>query len=300
MNLDDLRTFAEVARQDSLRQAADALHASPSAVSKAIRRLEQALRTPLFDRSGGAMRLNADGQRLLRRAQALLALAQDTVAEFRDTQVPSHVRVHGPPLLLWRSAPALSAALDRLPGRRGVHLTAAHEDSALASLARGEADIAVVTGVAANAATPAGTTLLPLGRMTLQLAAHRGHPLLAGRQDPAAAYRLQDLAGVDFVAPQHSPFCGLARGGRADGWREDIAARHVRYWTDDLPALLSLVLAGAAVAYLPDTLLASLGLQPIPLQDYPYPCTEEVFLAWQPAAAPGWLAPLVDALATAG
>lgn len=296
VNLDDLRTFSEVARRGSLRQAAEALHASPSAVSKALRRLEADLQAPLFDRRAGVLRLNADGQRLQRRAQALLSLAQDTLAEFRGDRHASPLRVSGPALLLARTAPALVAALDAQPGARGLAAADAYEDAALAALERAEVDVALVTAVAITPAPPAGIEALPLGRLPLCLAVHHRHPLAAGAHAACVQRRLQDLQDVDFVAPLRSPFCGIARGPRADGWREDLAPRQIRHWADDLPTRLALVLAGQAVAYLPEDMVHALGLVRIALADHPHDCVEALYLAWQPATAPGWLHALVDAV----
>lgn len=60
-----LPAFRAVAETEHLPSAADALHISPSALSRTVRLLEDSLGTPLFDRSGRALRLNEDGRILL-------------------------------------------------------------------------------------------------------------------------------------------------------------------------------------------------------------------------------------------
>jgi DNA-binding transcriptional LysR family regulator len=126
----------------------------------------------------------------------------------------------------------------------------------------------------------------------MQLAAGPGHPL-AGRAEVPTAEVLQH----DFACPQHSMFCGLERGGRADGWRDDRLPRRIRFWLDDLQLLINLVRSGQALAYLPDFALAEApDLVRLTVPDCPYECVEQVHLVWRPATASGWLAAWVEGL----
>ena len=59
-----LNYFAEVARCGSVRQAADRLYVAGSAVSRQIAKLEQYVRTPLFQRRAGGMHLTEAGKLL--------------------------------------------------------------------------------------------------------------------------------------------------------------------------------------------------------------------------------------------
>jgi DNA-binding transcriptional LysR family regulator len=146
--------------------------------------------------------------------------------------------------------------------------------------------------VALGAALPAGLQAKRLGEIRMQLAAGPDHPL-AGRTEVPTAEVLQH----DFACPQHSMFCGLERGSRADGWRDDRLPRRIRFWLDDLQLLIQLVRSGQALAYLPDFALAEApGLVRLTVPDCPYDCVEQVHLVWRPATASGWLAGLVAAL----
>jgi DNA-binding transcriptional LysR family regulator len=85
-------------------------------------------------------------------------------------------------------------------------------------------------------------------------------------------------------------FCGLERGSRADGWRDDRLPRRIRFWLDDLQLLLALVRSGQALAYVPDFALAQdPSLVHVAVSDCPYECVEQVHLVWRPATAPLWL-----------
>ena len=292
MDITDLRSFLVIARHANLRAAADELHQTPSALSKAVRRLETSLATPVFDRVGKAIRLNAAGERLRERAASLVALADQTEAEFRGVSLRSHCRLLVPAVLQWGFGAGLAAALAAREPLASLAFVTRFEDAALAALARGEGDLALVTGVALGAALPPGLEARRLGEIRMQLAAGPGHPL-AGRGEVPTA----EVLAHDFACPQHSMFCGLERGSRADGWRDDRLPRRIRYWLDDLQLLTSLVRSGQALAYLPDFALAQHpDLMRLTVPDCPFDCVEEVHIAWRPATAPGWLAGLVQTL----
>lgn len=75
--LQTLPAFEAVARLQNLRQAADELHLTPSAISQQIRLLEHVLGHPVFDRHGRRVALNAAGMALQRAVQSALAQLQE-------------------------------------------------------------------------------------------------------------------------------------------------------------------------------------------------------------------------------
>ena len=75
MTLDQLRIFLAVAERQHLTQAADSLALTPSAVSASIRTLEERYGTPLFDRVGRRIEVNAAGRIFMEEARATLARA---------------------------------------------------------------------------------------------------------------------------------------------------------------------------------------------------------------------------------
>lgn len=289
MELNDLRLFAAAARHASLQQAAAELHLTPSALSKAVRRLEVELRTPLFDRIGNGLRLNGAGQRLQQRALALLVLAEQTRAEFKGAGAAVTCRIAAPALLQARYAPHLAAALDPAAS---LQLRELFEGEALVALRRGEVDFALISAAAwPTGEPPAGLQAVVLETLPMQLALAPQHPLARRRQVPAA-----ELLRHDFVCPSASLLCGLRRGQGSDGWRDDLLPRRIRYRADDLHALLTLVRSGHALAYLPAFLIPQEGLLSLRLGDGPGPCEEQALLAWRPTEALGWQARWVEAL----
>ncbi len=299
MNLTDLRIFVSAALRPSLGAAAIEMHLTPSAVSKALRRLEENLATPLFDRSAKQLVLNDSGQRLLGRARHLLALADQARADVMGERAAVDCRLGGPALLLWRHGQAASAALRDWPDAT-LRMQAMFEDEALAALARGDINGAIVTGEAIAgrsehwSETWAATSL---GELNLQLVASRRHPLARRSKATVIKASSAQVLEHDFACPPRSLFCGVQRGGRSDGWRDDQLPRKIRYWTDDLQLLLGFVRSGTALAYLPDFALAEADLVRIHVTDCAFICTEQAWLVWDRGSAAQWQQQLALALA---
>lgn len=299
MDLNDLQTFVMVARESSLRAAAQKLHQSPSAISKAMRRLETSLGTQLFERVGKSMRLNQRGEHLRQRALALMSMVEQTRAEFRGQHQRVHCRLAAPPILQWRFGPQLAHILAAdFPGS-GIAFNARFEDAALQSVLRDEADFALVTGEVVNAALPATLQAFALAPITMQLACGRTHPLCVQAGEAEAAVPLAQVLQYDFACPDRSLFCGREQGARADGWRDDQMPRRIRYWLEDLQLLTALVRSGVALAYLPDFALSDPGLVRLQVEDYPHECVEQAYLVWRPQTASGWQHRVMDLMTSA-
>ena len=323
MNLTDLRIFVSAARRPSLGATALEMHLTPSAVSKALRRLEDSLGKPLFDRSAKQLVLNDSGQFLLGRAQTLLALADQARVDLMGERAAVDCRIGGPAILLWRHGQVLSQALRSYP-EGSLRMQAMFEEEALAALARGDINAAIVTGDVIEGRGEHWSEdwqVTPLGSVTLQLMAGRAHALVAElaakprRKSTAATAgknarsskaerplraTTAEVLAHDFACPSRSLFCGVQRGARSDGWRDDQLPRKIRYWTDDLQLLLTLVKAGEALAYLPDFALADAELRRIHVSDCAFECVEQVALVWNKASASAWQHQLASRLAQDG
>lgn len=89
MDLAQLEVFLTVAREGKFSRAAEKLFRTQSAVSQSVRKLEEDLGEPLFDRSSREGRLTDAGQVLQEYAERLLNLrgdAQAALAELRELQ----------------------------------------------------------------------------------------------------------------------------------------------------------------------------------------------------------------------
>ena len=87
MDINQLEVFLAVAQEKSFSRAAESLHRTQPAVSQAVRRLEQELGEPLFDRSSKDGTLTAAGRVLLDFSQQMMNLrhhAHSAIRELRD------------------------------------------------------------------------------------------------------------------------------------------------------------------------------------------------------------------------
>ncbi len=295
MNLVDLRIFVSAARRPSLGAAAVEMHLTPSAVSKAIKRLEDSLEMPLFDRSAKQLVLNDSGYRLLDRAQALLALADQARLDLMGERAELDCRIGGAAVLLWRHGRALARQLEAYP-QASLRLQPMFEEEALAALARGEIAAALVTSKVIDGQAPHWSphwAATDLGILDLHLMAGKGHPLARKAKSGATT---QQVLAYDFACPPRNLFCGMQRGARSDGWRDDQLPRKIRYWTEDLQLLLGFVKSGEALAYLPDFALEDQGLVRIKVSDCAFTCSERIYLVWDDMTAPAWLRALAGAV----
>ncbi|WP_315703317.1 MULTISPECIES: LysR family transcriptional regulator [unclassified Bradyrhizobium] len=88
MELNDLLTFATVARTGSITRAAEALNTVQSNVTQRVKALEAEIGTVLFERHSRGMTLTPAGRRLLPYAQQMAALAREALLAARDDGTP--------------------------------------------------------------------------------------------------------------------------------------------------------------------------------------------------------------------
>ena len=91
-----LRSFVAIAETGSFTTAAARVFRTPSAVSMQIKRLEEQLRTNVFERDARNVSLTADGELLLGYARRLIALNRETMARFVMPDVAGVVRIGSP------------------------------------------------------------------------------------------------------------------------------------------------------------------------------------------------------------
>jgi LysR family transcriptional regulator, glycine cleavage system transcriptional activator len=93
-----IEAFVQVARLGSIKAAAEELALSSPALSRRIQALERFLARPLFDRVPGAMRLNADGERLSEAIAPHLAGLSDAIESITSDQGVLRLRLGVLPL----------------------------------------------------------------------------------------------------------------------------------------------------------------------------------------------------------
>lgn len=196
MDLRTLRYFTVVARELNITHAAQKLNMSQPPLSHQIQLLEQELGAPLFLRGKRRLRLTAEGELLLRRAEQLLDLAEKTGQELREMKNGMSGTLYLG--LVEGRAPYLCAQwiagfCEEYPM---VHysLWNGSSDDVLERLLSGLADLAII-------ATPYDIEHLngiPVGGEPWSAMIPAGHPLA---QLPGDTIPLSCLAGQPLIVP---------------------------------------------------------------------------------------------------
>ena len=145
LDLDQLQTFIAIADTGSFTRAADEVHRTQSAVSMQMRRLEERLGKPLFEKDGRTNRLTEDGERLLAYARRLLRLNRETIAAFDDQRLEGQIRIGTPDDYADRFLPEIMARFARSNPRVELSVVCEPTVNLVEQIRRGMLDIALVT-----------------------------------------------------------------------------------------------------------------------------------------------------------
>lgn len=235
LDLDQLRTFVEIAETGSFTRAATRVHKTQSAVSMQMRRLEDRLGRKLFVRDGRMSKLSGDGERLLDYARRLVKLNQETLTAFDDAELTGRVCLGTADDYADRFLPEILARFARSNPLVEVTVVCAPTFHLVDSLRAGELDLAIITHVDKPEHFSADVVRRePL--LWVSSARHGTHeedplPLALGR--PNCDWRAAGIAQLDTIGRRY----------------------RILYSSWNSSAVGATVLAGLAVSVLPESAL---------------------------------------------
>lgn len=286
MEIYELRYFVAVAQIENLNRAAESIHVSPAAVSKAIGRLEAELQTPLFFKSGRGIRLTPEGLRLKKRAAQLLQLEEDMRLEFGGKETGSlNVYVTSEEILQTSHGLALAEVIDKLFPQARTQFRIRGETKAVEQVRDGEAHLALIT-----LEPPADLVSKVLAEVEFQTCASKKHPLV--KKYGARAIPIEELLEHSFVSPDSAILGRIAKSSSIDGWRDDKFPRKIKYKVCGLKLMENLIQSGMALGYLPDYFIEGAGLVPLKVAGCPYTCRQTIRVVAKDPDALGWLGKL--------
>jgi DNA-binding transcriptional LysR family regulator len=145
LDLTLLRSFVAVIDCGSIQLAAARVGRSQSAISMQIKRLEEDVSRPLFQREGRNLRPNPAGEELLLHARRLLRLSDEAMASLRRPEAAGVVRLGMPEdYATWLLAPTLTRFAQEFPLAE-IELTFDSSPILLRLLETGKLDLALVT-----------------------------------------------------------------------------------------------------------------------------------------------------------
>lgn len=240
VSLDELRWFVAVADLGRVTRAAEELHISQPALSRALARLQRELGVALFDRSGRNLRLNRYGELFLahvRRALAEVESGREAVEELAGAEHGSVSLGFAPTLSTWLVPALVSAFRSEHPGPR-FQL----RQDAVGQLVNALHDGAVDLLITPRPGDPQ-LSWRELGRERLQLVVPPTHKLASRKR-----VRLAEAAGERFVMLKHAfDFRDLVEDlCRAAGFEPESG-----FEAEDVASARALVAAGLGVAVVP-------------------------------------------------
>ncbi|MDI1314828.1 LysR family transcriptional regulator [Prosthecobacter sp.] len=173
LNLHLLVQFVVLARTKNFTRAAEELHLSQSALSRAIQKLEDQLGQPLFERKPREILLTDLGGLLLDRAKQIIKLMEDTFSELSEAGRRGRVRLGAIPTIAPFFLPSLLSSFAKKYPDISIIVQEDTTDMLIKRCTHGEIDLAIL-------ALPVSAKHLefePLFDEELLLLLPLGHPL---------------------------------------------------------------------------------------------------------------------------
>ncbi len=185
MNLEQLRSFVEVAQTGHFTQAAQNLHIAQPTLSRQIATLENELGVELFHRARGNVALTAGGDRLLPLAKRMLADAETARSELADLAGLRGGRIRlgaTPTLCTSLVVDVLAEFHERYPAVE-IEILERGSRSLIDALVEGSLDLALIVTSVASPAARAVIEREPLidERLVLVSSAEKPAPFPTGR-----------------------------------------------------------------------------------------------------------------------
>ncbi|HEV7367541.1 LysR substrate-binding domain-containing protein [Arenibaculum sp.] len=170
-DLDLLRSFVAVADAGGFTRGAERVHRTQSAVSQQIRKLEDGIGKPLFERGARRIRLTDEGERLLGYARRLLRLSDEARDAMTASRPETRLHVGVADDFAVGSLAALLSAFARTRGDVRLEVRCGLSVELAGLLELGEIDLALVKR------EPGQGTSLRVWPERLHWIASREHPL---------------------------------------------------------------------------------------------------------------------------
>lgn len=149
MTLEQIRIFIEVASYQHLTRAAEALNLTPSAVSSAIKALEERHNVVLFNRVGRGIELTADGRIFLSEAQSLFAQskAAERLLSELGVGIRGSLKIFASQTIASYWLPPLLAGFKAQFPLMDLQLRIGNTETVASAICDGQADIGYIEGI---------------------------------------------------------------------------------------------------------------------------------------------------------
>lgn len=145
LDMTALRSFVAVADHGGVTRAAGLLNFTQSAVSMQLKRLEETLDVPLFDRTNRRIALTPSGEQLLGYARRIVELNDEAMSRLTSRVFEGEVVIGVPHDIVYPVMPRVLQRFNAEFPRMKVQLVSSYTSQLKADFARGEIDVILTT-----------------------------------------------------------------------------------------------------------------------------------------------------------
>jgi len=146
--IDLMKTFLAIIDTGGFTSASQVVHRTQSAISMQVKRLEETVGQPVFDRSGRSFSLTSAGETLVPYARRMLKVHEETVAAMIQPEMVGAVRIGTPDDYALRFLPNILSHFAKAYPRVQVSVRCEPSSQLAPALEKGEIDLALLTGEA--------------------------------------------------------------------------------------------------------------------------------------------------------
>lgn len=200
VELDLLRTLVAIAETGNFSAAAEAVFRTPSAVSMQVKKVEDIVGRPVFNRDSRSVSLTPEGELLLEHGRRLLALNNELIAQFITPDVAGVVRLGATDDISERTLPELLRRFSRSHCCVTVDVVVDTSSGLEKRIQKGELDLALIT-CNPNSKLSKGKEIVFRERLTWAGAqngiAHEKTPLPISVWEEGCSWRESALSSLD-------------------------------------------------------------------------------------------------------
>lgn len=286
----ELRYFLTAAELQSVNKAADRLAVSAPAISKAIRRLEEELGVPLFERVGRNVVLSLYGKQLQKEVSRIIGDLDDLKSKFKPTEYHLGISLIGTEFGLSAFASEIIQTLDSRKIQYSMNLKMGPSSKHIErSVLDGEAHLGIITRPPSS-----GLKKVKMGEYHSKVYVGSGHPLFKDAKKKQAV-PIEEVLRCEFASFLETVFSEAEKINQSvDGWRDDKFRRKIAVKSESIETVLKLVERGKYLCYLPTPLTKGREVLPLQITGCPYQCVTEVFLIASNVSEFSWMSSLFE------
>ena len=265
-----LKYFKTIAETENIHESSKLLNVSPSALSKAISRLENELEVKLFQKIGRNIQITTAGLLLEKKVSELLALEEDISRQFKENQIDLPLKIVGSEMALSSWAPKIVKNILDKNQKISFNITSVQNNEVLNYIENYSADI----GILFSPIIKSGKLYKELSKVSFHTYLSKKHPLFRLKK----SIHINDIVNYPFIRGDDTLY-GIDQSKlfSQDGWRDDKFKRSHINVTNSLRTLEAFVQEGFALAYLPDYLGQLLKLEKIKIEGCLFECSGYIY-----------------------